>query len=231
MVSNQFFVKKGPFPLKDIIKAIGYNGNFSSKDEFKVHSFESLVNATNKDMTFLNSHKYQNLSLKTKAAACITSSNLSKFLPESCIKIDVKNVLFAVTQVARMFYPTAELDLYTIAIKWKRNILKERIQHRTDLMLEQGWIEEVEILLSQQDRDKRFFPALNSIGYRQIQSYLNKKINYEEMREEIIIKTRQLAKRQVKWFSKEPIDLTLEMDNLGNQNISQILYCLFQVII
>ena len=51
------------------------------------------------------------------------------------------------------------------------------------------------------------------------------------MREEIIIKTRQLAKRQVKWFSKEPIDLTLEMDNLGNQDISQILYCLFQVII
>ena len=133
--------------------------------------------------------------------------------------------------IEQRFNPTAELDLYTIAIKWKRNILKERIQHRTDVMLEQGWIEEVEILLSQQDRDKRFFPALNSIGYRQIQSYLNKKINYEEMREEIIIKTRQLAKRQVKWFSKEPIDLTLEMDNLGNQDISQILYCLFQVII
>ena len=93
MVTNQFFEKKGPFPLKDIVKAIGYKGNFSSKDNFKVHSFESLVNATNKDMTFLNSHKYQNLSLKTKAAACITSPNLSKFLPESCIKIDVKNVL------------------------------------------------------------------------------------------------------------------------------------------
>ena len=67
--------------LKEIVKAIGYNGNFSLKDDFKVHSFESLVNATNKDMTFLNSHKYQNLSLKTKAAACITSSNLFKFLP------------------------------------------------------------------------------------------------------------------------------------------------------
>ena len=54
------------------------------------------------DMTFLNSSKYKNLSLKTKAlAACITSSNLSKFLPEKCIKIDVKNVLFAVTQVIK----------------------------------------------------------------------------------------------------------------------------------
>ena len=110
MSENQFFEKKGPFPLREIVKAIGCNGNFSLKEDFKIHSFESLDNATNKDMTFLNSNKYQNLSLKTKAVACITSTNLSKFLPESCIKIDVKNVLFAVTQVARMFYPTAEMD-------------------------------------------------------------------------------------------------------------------------
>jgi len=110
MSENQFFEKKGPFPLKEIVKAIGYNGNFLSKNDLTINSFESLDNATNKDMTFLNTNKYQNLSLNTKAVACITSTNLSKFLPESCIKIDVKNVLFAVTQVARMFYPTAEMD-------------------------------------------------------------------------------------------------------------------------
>ena len=78
---------------------------------FKINSFESLDNASNNDMTFLNSSKYQNLSLKTKAAACITTSNLSRFLPEKCIKLDVKNILFAVTQVAKMFYPNADMDL------------------------------------------------------------------------------------------------------------------------
>ena len=51
------------------------------------------------------------------------------------------------------------------------------------------------------------------------------------MREEIIVKTRQLAKKQAQWFEKEPIDLTLEMDNLDSQNISQILYCLLKVIL
>ena len=50
------------------------------------------------------------MSLKTKAAACITTSNLSKFLPDHCIKLDVKNTLFAVTQVSRMFYPKADID-------------------------------------------------------------------------------------------------------------------------
>ena len=110
MPSNEFFEKKGPFPLKDIVKTIGCNGDFSKTLNFEIRSFESLDNARNNDMTFLNSSKYQNLSLKTKAAACITSVNLSKFLPKKCIKLDVKNILFAVTQVARMFYPKADMD-------------------------------------------------------------------------------------------------------------------------
>ena len=110
MPSNEFFEKKGPFPLKDIVKTTGCNGDFSKILNFEIRSFESLDNARNNDMTFLNSSKYQNLSLKTKAAACITSVNLSKFLPKKCIKLDVKNILFAVTQVSRMFYPKADID-------------------------------------------------------------------------------------------------------------------------
>ena len=81
------------------------------ENNFEISSFESLDDASTNDMTFLNSSKYQELSLKTKAAACITSPNLSKFLPKKCIKLDVKNVLFAVTQVAKMFYPNADVDI------------------------------------------------------------------------------------------------------------------------
>ena len=110
MPVNQFFVKKGPFPLKEIIKNIRCNGDFSHANDFEIYGVESLSNATKNDMTFLNSSKYKNLSLKTKAAACITTSNLSKFLPSNCIKLDVKNTLFAVTQVSRMFYPKADID-------------------------------------------------------------------------------------------------------------------------
>ena len=110
MPTNQFFTKKGPFPLKEIIKNISCNGDFSDANDFEIYGVESLSNATKNDMTFLNSSKYKNLSLKTNAAACITTSNLSKFLPNNCIKLDVKNTLFAVTQVSRMFYPKADID-------------------------------------------------------------------------------------------------------------------------
>ena len=110
MSENHFFEKKGPFPLKEIIKNIGCVGNFSKYDNFQIKSFESLDKATNNDLTFLHSSKYQSVSIKTKAAACITSQNLCKFLPEKCIKLDVKNTLFAVTQVAKMFFPKADID-------------------------------------------------------------------------------------------------------------------------
>ena len=93
MSKNLFYEKKGPFPLKEIVKTIGCNGNFSNKNNFKIYGFETLNNADINDMTFLNSSKYKDLSLKTKASVCITSPNLSKFLPEKCIKLDVKNVL------------------------------------------------------------------------------------------------------------------------------------------
>ena len=110
MNENRFFEKKGPFPLSEITKNIGCNKDFFNSNKFNICGFESLENATNKDITSLNSNKYQNLSLKTKAFACITSPSLSKFLPDECIKINVKNILFAVTLVAKMFYPKADMD-------------------------------------------------------------------------------------------------------------------------
>ena len=110
MTSREFFERKGPFPLQDIVKVIGHDDNLIKNKNFKIYGFESLLSATKNDMTFLNSSKYKDFSLKTKAVACITSPNLSKFLPEKCIKLNVKNVLFAVTQVSKMFYPQADID-------------------------------------------------------------------------------------------------------------------------
>ena len=110
MIKNHFYEKKGPFPLNEIIKTLGCVNTPNNKNNIEISGFESLINSTKNDLTFLNSSRYKDLSLKTKAAACITSQNLTKFLPEKCIKLDVKNVLFAVTQVSKMFYPKADID-------------------------------------------------------------------------------------------------------------------------
>jgi len=110
MSKSEFFDQKGPFPLSKIIEITGSSTDVIGTNDIKIYNFVALDKATNQDITFLNSKKYQSLSSKTKAAACITSLNFFNLLPEKCLKIDVKNVLFAVTQVARLFFPTADID-------------------------------------------------------------------------------------------------------------------------
>jgi len=110
MASCQFFEKLGPYSLKKIIETINCTKDYSYIKDFKIHGVESLLDANENDMTFLNSSRYKDVSLKTKAGACITSSNLSKYLPNKCIKLDVKNVLLAINQVSKMFYPNADID-------------------------------------------------------------------------------------------------------------------------
>ena len=124
MSKKFFFEKKGPFPLKEISKIIGIKSDSVDYLGLKIFGLESLVNANKKDMTFLNSRKYKEASLKTKASACITSTNLEKFLPDSCIKLSVPNVLFAVTQVSSMFYPNAEIDYPDKNLIESKNLIK-----------------------------------------------------------------------------------------------------------
>ena len=99
MSSIRFFQKKGPFPLKEIFKVINNQSEFAGDANLKIYGFESLDTASDRDMTFLNSAKYKDISLKTKAAVCITTSNLLKFLPEKCIKVSVYGPLIGVIAI------------------------------------------------------------------------------------------------------------------------------------
>lgn len=84
-----------------------------------------------------------------------------------------------------------------------RSILHERIAQRFELMLQQGLIDEVEVLRQRGDLHLDM-PALRAVGYRQVWEYLSGSLNYEEMVKRGIIATRQLAKRQFTWLRSEP---------------------------
>jgi tRNA dimethylallyltransferase len=91
-----------------------------------------------------------------------------------------------------------EISQFAIAPS-ERRVLHQRIEQRFDLMLEQGFIKEVEQLYQRGDLHLDL-PAIRSVGYRQVWQYLNGEHNYAEMREKGIIATRQLAKRQLTWL-------------------------------
>jgi tRNA dimethylallyltransferase len=80
-----------------------------------------------------------------------------------------------------------------------RALLHERIERRFDLMLQAGFIEEVERLRGRGDLTPDL-PSMRSVGYRQVWEYLDGRIDREEMRYRGIVATRQLAKRQHTWL-------------------------------
>ena len=102
-----------------------------------------------------------------------------------------------------------QLDLFTIYMDWELDELGDRIAKRTTKMLKAGWVNEVRTLMKQYP-DEVLHP-LDSIGYSQIITYLNDEISEEELETEITLRTRQFAVRQIKWFRKETIDLTIKM--------------------
>jgi len=102
-----------------------------------------------------------------------------------------------------------QLDLFTIYMDWELDELGDRIAKRTTKMLKTGWVNEVRTLMKQYP-DEVLHP-LDSIGYSQIITYLNDEISEEELETEITLRTRQFAVRQIKWFRKETIDLTIKM--------------------
>jgi len=94
----------------------------------------------------------------------------------------------------------ARYPFLAIALDWERQVLYERINQRTRKMLELGWIAEVETLLS---RYSPYLKPLQAIGYREIVQYLQKKLEWELLLQEIQKRTRQYAKRQMTWFCRE----------------------------
>ena len=80
------------------------------KSKLKISDIKTLDRATKKDITFFNSIDYKSHAKKTKAAACVTTNNLEQYLPEGCIKILVKNVLFSTAKISKKFYPDSDLD-------------------------------------------------------------------------------------------------------------------------
>ncbi|KAB0547735.1 tRNA (adenosine(37)-N6)-dimethylallyltransferase MiaA [Pseudomonas argentinensis] len=81
----------------------------------------------------------------------------------------------------------------------QRHILHERIAQRFDLMLEQGFVAEVERLHRRGDLHGEM-PSIRAVGYRQVWDHLEGRLSAEQMRERGIIATRQLAKRQFTWL-------------------------------
>lgn len=84
-----------------------------------------------------------------------------------------------------------------IALKADREIVYQRINQRVELMLHNGLLCEAQKLYPH-----KYLNALQTVGYRELFDFFNRKTNLREAIENIKMNTRRFAKRQFTWFNK-----------------------------
>jgi UDP-3-O-[3-hydroxymyristoyl] glucosamine N-acyltransferase len=132
---NPFFKNFGPFNIEKLLK----NSKIENKENYnkdKVNDVSDLFSATNKDLTFFHSKNYSSLASKTKASYCVTLDSLSKFLPKSCKKIIVKNVLLTMAKITKEFYPKSIVDDFDETVKdISKTSLKKKAKYGKNILI------------------------------------------------------------------------------------------------
>lgn len=101
-----------------------------------------------------------------------------------------------------------------------RKVLHQRIAERFQLMLDAGFVQEVEKLRQRVDLNLNL-PSMRCVGYRQIWQYLDGDFAFDEMREKGIAATRQLAKRQLTWLRSW--GKIFSLDTFAKDNLTQVI--------
>jgi len=103
-------------------------------------------------------------------------------------------------------------DILFLGLYIDRTVLINRIDKRVDLMIENGLVDEVIRL-----RSMGYSPALNSmqsIGYSEINKYIDGTISLEDAISDIKKNTKKYAKKQMTWFKKNKNIIWLNQDDI-----------------
>lgn len=92
------------------------------------------------------------------------------------------------------------LESLILGIKIDRERTDMLIKSRIKKMIDFGWIEEVNQLLK--NGIKKSSPAMSSIGYKEVVSYIEGEYDKNQLEEKIFISTRKLMRHQDNWFKK-----------------------------
>ncbi|MFA9407378.1 MAG: tRNA (adenosine(37)-N6)-dimethylallyltransferase MiaA [Candidatus Dadabacteria bacterium] len=94
-----------------------------------------------------------------------------------------------------------DYEYFKIGISLDRETLKERIDKRVDIMIEEGLVEEVKKLREMGYHNN--LKPMQSIGYKEINQFLDGEIGIDEAVELIKRDTKRFAKRQMTWLKKD----------------------------
>ena len=136
--------------------------------------------------------------LDPAAAIAIDRANLRRIIRAlEVIEITGKPFTANLPREESIRYP----DARQFGLVMDRELLSERIDQRVNTMFENGFVEEVQKLMSSGLLEGR--TAQRALGYSQIVSHLKGETSLDAAVEETKRATRQYARRQETWFSRD----------------------------
>ena len=97
-------------------------------------------------------------------------------------------------------YPPIEFE--QIGVQWPRDVLTSRIAERVHRMMAAGLLAEVQGLLAEPLPLSR--TARQALGYKELIAHLEGDVSLDEAVASVIVRTRQFAVRQERWFRRDP---------------------------
>lgn len=106
-------------------------------------------------------------------------------------------------------YPDVPFRL--LGLRLNREPMIERINARYEIQMEQGFLDEVRSLAAQGIGRT----ARQALGYRELLSHIEDEVPLAEALETARVRTRRFARRQMKWFDRDPRIEWVDLDSAG----------------
>jgi tRNA dimethylallyltransferase len=94
------------------------------------------------------------------------------------------------------------IDFRMVGLRWSRPQLAQRIERRVHHMIDRGLLAEVTALVAEPGGLSR--TARQALGYKELIDHLDGTVGIDEAVATIILRTRQFAVRQERWFRRDP---------------------------
>lgn len=96
--------------------------------------------------------------------------------------------------------PTMRYEATWVGLEWDREKINRRINARAREMMAAGWLDETRSLLERYGTLSK--TASEATGYHELIDHLQGRLSLDDAVERIKIATRQLARKQMKWFRR-----------------------------
>lgn len=94
------------------------------------------------------------------------------------------------------------VPFHQVGLQWQRPVLATRIADRVHRMVASGLVDEVERLHGAPGGLSR--TAAQALGYKEMVDHLEGRCSLDEAIDTVIVRTRQFAVRQERWFRRDP---------------------------